>query len=305
MAKSSRTRKVRNSDFAALQGGVLDTRAVLRRFGATRRRLIGETTNALALRRQAGKYLSQIAAPLPRGKAMAAEAVEELRRVTERLAKRKLTAPQKVHLPPIAWGEYSLRFTPPYTGLGTYSVGQISSVTGNPVITASGVDNLGQMTCSVDTNTGAASAGTASNLLGIYFKPLFSNATARISFESEISFSWYVNSIRNKLATSSAQGLIQLFQYDSAFVQPSLRRGAFIGWNEVAENSLDFDFISESGPTWYLEAPVSSAHFYFVVISLTCTAAGAGWPGSLAGAKAVVTVPSITVHVSGTPVAHP
>ena len=51
-----------------------------------------------------------------------------------------------------------------------------------------------------------------------------------------------------------------------------LRRGAFIGWNEVAQNELDFDFVSEAGPTWFLEAPVSSGHFYFVVISLSCTA---------------------------------
>src|SRR5262249_43227380 len=153
-------------------------------------------------------------------KATAPEAVAELRRVTERLAKRKLAMPQKLHLPPVVWGEYSLRFTPPYTGLGTYSVGQISSVTGNPTISASGVDNLGQMTCSVDTNFDAPSAGTASNLLGVYFKPLFTNATARVSFGSEIAFSWYVNSIQSKLATSRAQGLIQLFQYDHAFVQP-------------------------------------------------------------------------------------
>jgi hypothetical protein len=171
-------------------------------------------------------------------------------------------------------------------------------VTGNPTISASGVDNLGQLNCSVDTNFDKPSAGTASNLMGVYFKPLFSEATVRIWFDSEIAFSWYVNSIQNKDATSRAQGLIQLFQYDGAFVQPSLRRGAFIGWNEIAENELDFDFISETGPTWLLEAPVSSSHFYFVVISLTCTASGAGWPGSLAGARAMVTVPSITVTVT-------
>jgi len=139
--------------------------------------------------------------------------------------------------------------------------------------------------------------------MGVHFKPLFSSANARISFDSAIAFSWYVNSIQNKLAFSRAQGLIQLFQFDSTFVQPALRRGVFIGWNEVAQNELDFDFISETGPTWSLEAPVSSNHFYFVVISLSCTASGAGWPGSLAGARAIVTVPSITVTVTANPVA--
>jgi hypothetical protein len=66
---------------------------------------------------------------------------------------------------------------------------------------------------------------------------------------------------------------------------------------------LKFNFISQTGPTWFLEAPVSSANFYFVVISLSCSASGAGWPGSLAGSRAMVTVPSISVTVTGTPVA--
>jgi hypothetical protein len=232
-----------------------------------------------------------------------AQAISGLRGITERLAKRKLAAPRKVNLPPItAWGTYTLRFAPPYTGLGTYVVGQLSSVTGDPTISASGVDDLGQLSCSVATNFDSPSAGTASNVLGVYFRPLFSDATVRISFDSEIAFSWYVNSIQKHDAISEAQGLIQLYEYDGAFVQPSLSRGAFLGWSEDAVDYLDFDFVSEAGPTWSLEAPVSSSQFYFVVISLSCTASGTGWPGSLAGASATVTVPSITVTVTANPI---
>ena len=299
MRKSSKTSKQRQNDFEFLQGGKFAESVVQRQFTDVKRKWLAEINEETVIRQQAGKYFKQIATSTK--SANEAQAMSGLRRVTERLAKRKLATPRKLQVMPDYWGSYSLRFTPPYTGLGTYVVGQISSVTGNPTISASGVDNLGQLNCSVDTNFDKPSAGTASNLMGVYFKPLFSEATVRISFDSEIAFSWYVNSIQNKDATSRAQGLIQLFQYDGAFVQPSLRRGAFIGWNEIAENELDFDFISETGPTWFLEAPVSSSHFYFVVISLTCTASGAGWPGSLAGARAMVTVPSITVTVTTAP----
>ena len=135
-------------------------------------------------------------------------------------------------------------------------------------------------------------------MMGVYFKPIFSQATVRVSFDSEIAFYWYVNSIKNKEAISEAQGLIELYQYDGAFLQPALRRGAFLGWAEVGLNSLDFDIVSEAGPTWSLEAPVNSSYWYFVVISLSCSATGTGWPGSLAGANATVTVPSITVTVT-------
>ena len=300
MRKSSKTGKQQQSDFELLQGGKLAESVVQRQFAEVKRKWLAEINEETAIRQQAGRYFNQIATPFESGDDAA---ITGLRRVTERLAKRKLAAPRKVKLLPDVWGSYSLKFTPPYRGLGTSVAGQISSVTGNPTISATGVDNLGQLSCSVDTNFDKPSGGTASNLMGVHFKPLFGDAKARISFDSEIAFSWYVNSIQNKLATSRAQGLIQLFQFDSAFVQPSLRRGAFIGWNEIAVNDLDFHFISETGPTWFLEAPVSSSHFYFVVISLSCTASGAGWPGSLGGARAMVTVPSITVTVTANPVA--
>jgi hypothetical protein len=302
MAKSSKTSKQRESSFELLRGGELAEGVVLRRLPALKRQLSAEVNEKSAIQRQAAKYLSQIETPAGSGdSAKEGQAIHGLRQLTEQLAKQKLAAPRRVHLSPDVWGQYSLKFTPPYLGLGTSSVGQISDVTGNPTISASGVDALGQLRCSVATDFSKPSAGTASNLMGVHFKPLFSQAKARISFDSDITFSWYVNSIQNKDAFSRAQGLIQLFQFDTSFVQPSLTRGAFIGWNIVTANSLNFDFISKSGPTWFLEAPVSSSHFYFVVISLSCGAIGAGWPGSLAGASAMVTVPSITVTVTGEP----
>lgn len=114
-----------------------------------------------------------------------------------------------------------------------------------------------------------------------------------------------MNSIHSKESLAEAQGLIELYQYDGTFVQPALRRGAFLGLSEVGFNSLDLDVVSEAGPTWYLEAPVSSDNFYFVVISLSCTASGFGWPGSLAGVNAMVTVPSITVTITADQIAVP
>jgi hypothetical protein len=305
MRKSNKANQNADSDFKVLQGGTLPEKVVQRQFANVKRNWLAELDEENAIRQEAANYLGQVGTPQNEGEASDdAQAISRLRRLTERLAARKLTLPpRKLGGAPGVWGNYTLRFTPPYTGLGTSVVGQISSVTGNPTISATGIDNLGQLTCSVDTDLNKPSAGTASNLMGVYFKPMFGNATARISFDSEIAFSWYVNSIRHKIATSRAQGLIQLFQYDNTFVQPSLRRGALIGWNEVAEDELDFDLVSETGPSWFLEAPVSSAHFYFVVMSLTCTASGSGWPGSLAGARAILTVPSITVTITGKPVA--
>jgi hypothetical protein len=306
MAKGTNALKGRQGEFALLQGGKLPEGAVRRHLAGLKQKLAAETKEKLAIRQQAAKYLNDVQPPAGDGRgAKITQAENGLRAITERLAKQKLPAPRKLIRPPIpVWRTYTLNFTPFYSGLGTYSVGQISSVTGDP-ISASGVDDLGQMTCTVETNYDSPSSGTASNLLGVYFRPLFGPATVQISFDSQIAFWWYVNSIRNKLSIAEAQGLIQLYQYDGAFLQPARRQGAFLGFSVDGYNSLDFDVVSETGPTWYLEAPVSSENFYFVVISLTCTASGFGWPGSLAGVNAMVTVPSITVTITADEIAVP
>jgi hypothetical protein len=303
MPKSRRKHGSSEQVFELLRGGDLPNEAVQRQVARLKRQWAAEASSEATLRLQAAKYAGRIAPPLSRMDEQSKEAVAELGRITEQLAKRKLPAARKRRvLLPDTWGTYTLRFTPPYSGLGTYSVGTVSSVTGNPTIEAAGVDALGQLNCSVSTDFEKASGGTASNVMGVYFKPMFSQAKARVSFESDIAFSWYVNSIRNKPGFARAQGMIRLYQYDGAFVQPALHSGAFIGFNMSAENEIKFNAYSNAGPTWYLEAPVSSNHFYFVVISLECSANGAGWPGSLAGASARVTVPSITVTISGDPV---
>lgn len=302
MPTSRRKRGSYQSAFDQLRGGNLPDDVVERQFARLKRQWAAESSSESAMRSQAAKYAARLAPPLPRQvDEQSKEALEELRRITEQLSKRKLPAARRRRVLPDVWGNYTLRFTPPYNGLGTYSVGQITSVTGNPAIEAEGVDALGQLTCSVNTDYEKASGGTASNVMGVYFKPMFSQAKARITFESDLAFSWYINSIRNKSGFARAQGMIRLYQYDGAFVQPSLQSGAFIGFGISAENEIKFNAYSNSGPTWSLEAPVSSNHFYFVVISLECSANGAGWPGSLAGVNARVTVPSITVTVTGDP----
>lgn len=303
MPKSNRTTKSTYANFQALQGGALPANVVQRQLAAVKRNLSAEFEEENTLRLQGAKLYSQFAPLAYDSESGESEkALDGLRRVTERLAKRKLAAAPKIHMLPDVWGRYTLKFTPPYTGLGGVVAGQFGPASGSPTMSATGVDNLGQMTCSVDTNFTRPSSGTASNLMGVHFKPLFKNATARVSFDSQLAFSFYMNSIRNKIATASGQGLIQLFQFDNTFVQPALQRGAFIGFNQIAENELDFDIHSAAGPTWSLQAPVSSDHFYFVVISLSCSASGAGWPGSLGGSKVSVTVPSITVTITGEPV---
>jgi hypothetical protein len=295
----SKRSKSQESALEVLKGGTLPEKVVRRQLQELNKKNLADFQKQLALKQQAAKYFGQLQ---PSGGSNVA-AIDGLRGITEKIQKMRPAAPRKLHVPPLpwAWGNYTLQFTPPYEGLGTYSVGEISSVVGNPTIAATGVDDLGQMTCTVEANYSSESSGAASNILGVYFKPMFPSATLTISFSSQLDFYWYYNAIQNKYANSTAQGQIKLYQYDGAFTNP-MRIGTFLGWSEGSANGLDFHIVDEAGPTWSLEAPVSSEYFYFVVISLAVTANGTGWPGGLAGASATVTVPSITVNVQGEPI---
>jgi hypothetical protein len=298
MAKSGKSKK--HAALERMQGGPLNPAVARKKFGAVKRQWLAESAAESALKKKVAKSLGQVAkSPKPDPKQT--QAIAELLRITEGLAKRKLAVPRRRLEVPDTYGSYTLKFTPPYLELGTVVAGQISSVTGDPAIASTGDDYLGQLSCSVDTNHDKASAGTASNQFAVRFKPMFDNATARITFESNYAWSYYVNSIRNKPAYARAQGWIRLMEFDGHFVQPSLQLGAFIGYSISAENELKWNAISSAGPTWALEAKVNSNRHYFVVISLECSASGAGWPGSLAGSRAVVTVPSISVHITGQP----
>jgi hypothetical protein len=306
MRKASNVRRRQQNDFELLQGGQLPGRMVRRHFASLRKTQTQEIQKKFAIRQVATKYLDQLR---PGATSEDKAAISGLRAITERLAEQKLPQPRKLIVPPYGlWGSYTLRFTPPYPGLGTYSVGSTSCVTGTPTISASGIDSLGQLSCSVatDFNSASASSGTASNQMGIYFRPLFTNATVQVTFDSEVVYSWYANSIdNNKEADAYVSGGLQLYRYDGAFVPLSLGGVGVIGVSVGTHNTLWFDFGSKVDNTWPLVAPVSSEYFYFAVISLTCQASGVGWPGSIAGASATVTVPSITVTVTANPVIAP
>jgi hypothetical protein len=309
MSKPAKAKSKQLSEFEFLQGGQPPEGALKTHLAELKKSLGAEMKEKLAVRQKAAKYLSQISAPAtaPPG-AKAEQAISGLRALTDQLAKQRAAKPQKFFIPPItAWGQYTLLFTPDAYArsvLAPYSFGEVSE-TGNPTISATGNEVLGELLCSVETNYSSPSSGTASNLLGVVFKPIFNQATVRISFVSQLSFWWYVNSIQNKESVSEAQGLIELYEYDGAFIRPALRRGAFLGWSEVGFNSLDFDVVNEAGPTWTLEAPVTSSLWYFIVVSLSCSASGTGWPGGLAGANATVTVPSITATITADSVVLP
>jgi hypothetical protein len=301
LSKSDEQRR----NFEFWQGGKPAESVVERSVAQFKRRLAAEIAEKISIERKAARYLSQLQTPVKPAKGETAEkALKGLRALTSRLPKPERLPKRPVTTPVPVYGEYTLIFTPrSYVneGLGPYSVGQVTSQTGNPTTTAVGNETIGQMTCAVETNQDSPSSATATNLLGIFFKPNFPHATAKVSFDASFLWSYYVNSIRNKKAIAQAQALLELYEYTGTFIDPPLAHWTFIGFSAEGYNDLGFDARSGPVPAFSISATVNSKTFYAVVVRLTATASASGWPGSLAGASAMVTVPSIQVDITSIP----
>src|SRR4051812_39345059 len=132
MAKLSKTNKPADGDFALLQGGTLEESVVQRQFAEVKRRWLAELDEENAIRQEAGKSIAQIETSADGvGSTNDEAAISKLRKISDKLTARKLPSAAKLGELPGVWGNYTLKFTPPYTGLGTSVSGQISSVTGN------------------------------------------------------------------------------------------------------------------------------------------------------------------------------
>jgi hypothetical protein len=301
--KSNSAQKRQQNDFELLRGGTLTASVVRRHFEDVKKRQAQDISAKFAIRQQAAKFFARAGSSTVGDDAAA---MSGLLAVTKRLANRKLVPPQPDIVPRFGmWGSYTLRFTPPYTYAGATSDDQAWVITGNPAGAASGDASLGQLNCSVATDFDGESSGAASAWIGVSLRPLFPDATIQVTCDYDITYSWYANSLDpGKEADCTLLPLLELYRYDGAFVQPPLTLSNFgPGLGGGVAGAMDFDFGSLTGALRPpQQASVSSEYFYLLVVSLTCIAEGTGWPGSLAGASAIVTVPSITVTVTGSPV---
>lgn len=286
------------------QGGRPARSAVQRSLAELQRTYAADIAEMVGIQRKAARYLSQLQTPVKPAQGRAAEkALKGLRGIIKGLPKQKSAPKKLIPSPPPVVGEYTVVFTPEQyatIGLGQYALGQVTSETGNPTISTTGNETLGQMTSIIETSSTGASGGSCNNLFGIFFQPRFPSATAVVSFDSEISLFWYARSIQKKEANVSVQCLVQLYEYTGAFLQPPLKKAALINVSEVAVDTYDYgSFYGPGSPSSFtLPVVYNPEFFYSLVVSLTCTASGSGWPGSLAGLVAVVTVPSITVNIT-------
>lgn len=265
----------------------------------------------IALQKEAAKYrsvLQNAAAKGPGANADAKRALAGLRKITGRLAKRKIVAPALIPQPPgINAGSYTQIFTPPYKWAFTESGVSF----GNPHKSVSALKSTGQFNCVVNCDAKVPGAAFVEGDIGIYFLPTFTKGSVTVSVNPSAEYSWWVNTISNDYVGAS-QGYIHLYYtaYDLAtYNPPSLRfsqRDAppseKIIWSSALQGGIDFGFGSSPGYPLQISFPVSGNYYYAIGVSCTVQADAEGWPGSLAAANLAVTLPSFTLYVQPLPV---
>jgi len=286
---------------------------LLRRIMADRKRqLAAQFQEKSAIWLEAAKYRAILERSASRqvNRSEAAHAVEGLRKLSQRLAKRKLAAPVVPKIQPgILAGGYTVRVPPPYDHAYTYS----KAYQGNPSMHISADASTGQMSASVVSDFRNASYGLATAEVGIYFTSPLGPASLTVSASLAINFSAWVNSLYGG-ADSLAGPLIGINSYAPDGSQTGAS-GALAG-NGIApgyvNGGVDFDFGSETQMI-SAQLDVGLNDQCYVYLNLSCVASGFGWPvppnrslpASLAGADVALTVPSFTLDFQLIPVIAP
>jgi hypothetical protein len=229
-----------------------------------------------------------------------AASLQGLLAMHEKLAKQKLAAPKVPGgLGGLLPGQIIVTTVPPFD----YSVIIPGKLAGNdPTLEGTADKNTGMMSASAMTASKKGfNGGSMYTTVGVYFHP-FGPGTLTVHANPRFSFQWWTNSIgANSLVRSFGSGGLAIYGVDVA-TRTTGGVGTIIStayqnfelWDENQTDQVRFDFGFD------LEAPVSAQldvnHdlVYLLFIEADVHVEGIGWPGSLAGSKLSVTVPSLT-----------
>jgi hypothetical protein len=261
-----------------------------------------EAGQRIATERRMSKYLGGIQGatkPNPNDPRVA-QSLDGLLGMHQKLAKQKLLAPKVPGgLGGIFPGRITVTVVPPFD----YSVVIPTSLAGHDAIREASSDrNTGKMNASAITSSEPGfGGGSMYTTVGVYFHPL---AAGTVTFHAApiYSFQWWTNSIgANSDVQSFGSGGLTIYGVDVA-AQTTGGLGTIVStagtnfklWDESQTDQVRFDFGFDIQAPTTVQIDVTPHLVYLLFVDADVHVHGIGWPGSLAGAKMAVTVPSIT-----------
>jgi hypothetical protein len=142
--------------------------------------------------------------------------------------------------------------------------------------------------------------GSAYGVVGLYFHPIGSGV---LTFRAapKYSYQWWTNSIR-PTALVKSHGHVSLVIYGvDAYAGTTGEVGTIVSvastnlfiWNEEETNQVRFDFKFDLQTAGSVSMNVNHTLVYYMFVESQVGVHSVGWPGSVAGAKMSITVPSI------------
>jgi hypothetical protein len=261
-----------------------------------------ELSQRIATERRMAKHLGQAQGFLAPdiSDAQIARPLDDLLGIHQKLAKQKILAPRVPGgLGGILPGRITATVVPPFD----YDVIIPSILAGNePTLEGSSDKITGKMSGSAFTSTKRGfNGGSVFTTVGVYFHPL-GPGTLTVHATPTFSFQWWTNSIgANSLVRSFGSGGLTIHGVDVAS-QTTGATGTIVStaatrfklWDENQTDQVRFDFGFDLQAPTSLHVDVNHDLVYLLFVDADVHVEGVGWPGSLAGAKIAVTVPSIT-----------
>jgi len=218
----------------------------------------------------------------------------------QKFAKQKLAAPKVVHdFGGILPGRIAVNVAPPFD----FDHVLFGTGTGSNIATRTASANRlnGQINLSAITSANKGfGGGSAFGVVGLYFHPVGSG-TLTVRATPKFSFQWWTNSIR-PTALVKSHGHVSLTIYGvDAYADTTGETGTIVStastvlhsWDEEETNQVRFDFKSDQETPGSVSMNVNHTLVYYLFVDAQVGVHGFGWPGSLAGSKLSITVPSI------------
>jgi hypothetical protein len=282
-------------------GNSVSENLIRKELGRLRQLRASELEHAGKLRQSNAKHLSELqGSSLPDDNdPKRAKAIAALLASHEKLAGQKLAAPVvKGGLGGVLAGEISATLVPPFD----FDVVIPTELAGPPAdIAATASKASGQMSVSaVSSSDHGFGGGSMFTTVGVYFHPPTAG-TLRVSAKPKFSFQWWTNSLGTSLVRSFGEVGLTIFGVDVAS-QSTGAVGTIVSgahetiftWDKTQSGQIDLDFESDVEGSATTSLAVNHTLVYLLFVEAEAHVEGIGWPGSLAGSKLSVTVPSIS-----------
>jgi len=159
----------------------------------------------------------------------------------------------------------------------------------------------GQISASAVTAAKSRNAGSEYARVGFYFRPV-TPGTLRVWASPTYSFEWWTNSLPASPVRSFGSVELTVYGMDVPSHVASSAGANYKLWNQLNPGQVQFDFGFDVQNPLSVQLDVDPSQVYLVFVAVDAHVEGVGWPGSLAGAVASATVPSIRYEFEMRPV---